>query len=464
MSGRAWGILLVLCGTIFIEGADVAMMGVALASIQSDLGMSTSALQWVVSGYVLGYGGFMLLGGRAADLLGRRRMFLGWLTVFLAFSGLGGFATEGWMLITARFMTGIAAAFMTPAGLSIITTRFPEGPARNKALLVYAGTGGAGFSLGLVVGGLLTAVDWRWVFFAPVLLSATLLLAAFRLIPADRDIRPTFSGFDLGGAGTITASMLLLVYAVVRAPEVAIAQTLGLGAASIAFMIAFVAIERRSATPLVRLGIFRSGALVRSNIAAMLFAGSFAGFQFLVVLYLQQVRGWSPLETGLALMIAGVDAVLAPTVTPKLVERFGTIRIIIVGTTLGAIGYGLFLRVGADSPYVSDMLPTMILIGLAFALAYGPLTIAATDGIAAGEQGLAGGILYTSWQFGSALGLAAVTAIKLTEADETSLDGFHAALFVPVVAVIASALVVSLGLRARRDPRARVRKFVPASD
>jgi predicted MFS family arabinose efflux permease len=331
-------------------------------------------------------------------------------------------------------------------------------------LLVYAGTGGAGFSLGLVVGGLLTAVDWRWVFFAPVLLSATLLLAAFRLIPADRDIRPTFSGFDLGGAGTITGSMLLLVYAVVRAPEVAIAQTLGLGAASIAFMIAFVAIERRSATPLVRLGIFRSGALVRSNIAAMLFAGSFAGFQFLVVLYLQQVRGWSPLETGLALMIAGVDAVLAPTVTPKLVERFGTIRIIIVGTTLGAIGYGLFLRVGADSPYVSDMLPTMILIGLAFALAYGPLTIAATDGIAAGEQGLAGGILYTSWQFGSALGLAAVTAIKLTEADETSLDGFHAALFVPVVAVIASALVVSLGLRVRRDPRARVRKFVPASD
>ena len=462
MSGRAWGILLVLCGALFLEGLDVSMMGVALPSMQSDLNISTGSLQWVVSAYILGYGGFMLLGGRAADLLGRRRMFLGWLTVFLAFSGLGGLATEGWMLIAARFITGIAAAFMTPAGLSIITTRFPEGPARNKALLVYSGTGGAGFSLGLVAGGLLTAIDWRWVFFAPVLLSATLLLFAHRLIPDDEDIKPTFKGFDLAGAGSITGAMLLVVYTVVMAPEVAIAQTIASAIVSIAFLFAFVIIERRSATPLVRLGIFRSGGLVRSNFAAMLFAGSFAGFQFLVVLFLQQVRGWSPLETGLALLIAGVDAVLAPTVTPKLVERFGVIRIIMAGTTLGAIGYALFLRVGADSRYVSDMLPTMILIGLAFALAYGPLTIAATDGIDPDEQGLAGGILYTSWQFGSALGLAAVTAIKLTEVDENSIEGFHTALFVPVAAVIASTLIVALGLRVRRSPKSQSRKFVTA--
>ncbi|WP_211326555.1 MFS transporter [Paenibacillus flagellatus] len=155
----SWGLLLVLCGAIFLEGIDVSMMGVALPSIRDELHMTTGELSWVASAYVLGYGGFMLLGGRAADLLGRRRMFLGWLTVFLLFSGLGGMATEGWLLMLSRFVTGVAAAFMTPAGLSIFTTGFPEGPSRNRALLVYAGTAAAGFSLGLVVGGLLTAAD-----------------------------------------------------------------------------------------------------------------------------------------------------------------------------------------------------------------------------------------------------------------------------------------------------------------
>ncbi len=159
MSARNWGVLLVLCGAIFLEGIDVAMLNVALPSIRAELGMSTGELQWVMSAYVLGYGGFMLLGGRAADLFGRRRMFVFWLSVFLLFSGLGGFATEGWMLIAARFVTGVAAAFMTPAGLSIITTSFAEGPQRDRALLIYSGTAAGGFSVGLVVGGLLTAVD-----------------------------------------------------------------------------------------------------------------------------------------------------------------------------------------------------------------------------------------------------------------------------------------------------------------
>ncbi|MGH2598422.1 MAG: MFS transporter, partial [Dehalococcoidia bacterium] len=183
MTTRAWALLLVLCGAIFLEGLDVSMMGVALPSIRSDLGMSTSSLQWVVSAYVVGYGGFVLLGGRAADLLGRRRMFLFWLGVFVVFSGLGGLATDGWVLILARFVTGVSAGFLSPAGLSIITTSFAEGPARNRALLVYAGTAAAGFALGVVVGGLLTEINWRWVFFAPVILSFVILLAAIRLVP-----------------------------------------------------------------------------------------------------------------------------------------------------------------------------------------------------------------------------------------------------------------------------------------
>src|ERR1700754_4026738 len=216
MSGwRTWGGLFVLCGTIFMEGVDVALLNVALPAIRADLGLSTGMLSGVVSAYVLGYGGFMLLGGRAADLLGRRRMFLFWLAVFLVFSGLGGLAAEGWTLLIARFVTGVAAAFMTPAGLSIITTNFAEGPKRNKALLVYAGTAAAGFSLGLVIGGLLAAVAWRWVFFAPVITSAVILAAAVALIPKDRP-EHSAHGFDVAGATTVTGAMLFLVYAVVR--------------------------------------------------------------------------------------------------------------------------------------------------------------------------------------------------------------------------------------------------------
>ena len=213
---RTWGVLFVLCGAIFLEGIDVAMLNVALPAIREDLGLSTGTLSGVVSAYVLGYGGFMLLGGRAADLLGHRRMFVLWLVVFLVFSGLGGFATEGWMLLVARFVTGVAAAFMTPAGLALVTSNFAEGPQRNRALGVYAGTAAGGFSLGLVAGGLLASVGWRWVFFAPVILAAAILVAAVALLKDAGRETPEPRGFDLAGALSITGAMLLLTYGVVR--------------------------------------------------------------------------------------------------------------------------------------------------------------------------------------------------------------------------------------------------------
>ncbi|GAA3514470.1 MFS transporter [Streptosporangium album] len=456
MDGRAWGVLFVLCGAIFLEGIDVAMLNVALPSIRADLGLSTGMLSGVVSAYVLGYGGFMLLGGRTADLLGRRRMFLFWLTVFLVFSGLGGFATEGWMLLAARFVTGVAAAFMAPAGLALVTGNFPEGPQRTKVLGVYAGTAAGGFSLGLVAGGLLASFGWRWVFFAPVILSAMILLAAIPLLKdPDAQERPA-GGFDLAGAFSITGAMLLLVYGVVRLehPGNDWAGTVGVFAAGLALLAAFIVIERRSANPLVRLGILRSGPLVRANLGALLFLASFAGFQFLVTLYLQELRGWSTLQTGLAMLVIGIDTVLAPTLTPRLVNRFGNVPVLFGGMLLAALSYLLFLPVGMDWAYTA-MLPTMLLLGLAFSLAYGPLTMAATDGVDEHEHGLAGGLLYTAMQFGTALGLSAVTAVNVAAlgdgvSPEAGLDALRTALVVPVAAGVLGAVITAFGLRARK--------------
>ncbi|MFC4111644.1 MFS transporter [Nonomuraea zeae] len=468
MPARSWGVLIVLCGAIFLEGIDVGMLNVALPSIRADLGLSTGLLSGVVSAYVLGYGGFMLLGGRAADLLGRRRMFLLWLGVFLVFSGLGGFATEGWVLLLARFVTGVAAAFMTPAGLSLVTTSFPEGRQRNKALLIYAGTAAAGFALGLVAGGVLSSIGWRWVFFAPVLLSLVILLAAIPLLKETATERPPVAGFDVAGAASVTGAMMLLAYGVVRLehPADGLPLTIGVFAGGLALLGVFVAVERRTASPLVRFGIFRSAALVRANVMAALLTASFFGFQFLVTLYLQELRGWSSIETGLALLAAAADVVLAPTLTPWLVNRYGNAKVVLGGLVSGLLAYALFLGVGLDWAYAA-MLPSMLLIGLMFAFVYGPLTIVATDGIAEHEQGLAGGLINSSFQFGAALGLSAVTAVNVAALGgattaEAGLSALRTALVVPVTATVIAALVAIVGLRARAN-RAGAEEQVPVS-
>ncbi len=452
LSTRAWAALLVLCGALFLDALDVSMIGVALPSIRDDLHMSTSSLQWVVSAYVLGYGGFLLLGGRVADLLGRRRVFVVSLAVFIVASALGGFATGATVLIATRFVKGISAAFTAPAGLSIITTSFPEGAARNKALSIYTATGATGFSLGLVFGGLLTEIGWRWVFFLPAPVALATLAGALRFVPnAGRPaIRPR--GFDLGGAVSLTSAMLLLVFTLVEAPTAGWSslRTLGSLVSAVAILAAFVVHERRVAVPLVRLGILRSSTLVRANLAAMSLLGSWFGFQFIATLYMQQLRGWSPIETGLAIFPGGaLVALLAPRIQP-LIVRFGVGRLILAGLISQAIGYALFLPIGLDSGYAEAILPTMLLAGLGFALAYGPLNIAATAGIAPHEQGLAGGLLNTSLQFGGALVLAVVTAVNDASAGtggtpQALLDGFH-----PAVAVSVVATVVGIGVTAAR--------------
>jgi EmrB/QacA subfamily drug resistance transporter len=441
LSRRAYGALIVLCGALFLDALDVSMIGVALPSIRTELEMSTSSLQWVVSGYVLGYGGFLLLGGRAADLLGRRRMFLISLGVFIVASGLGGLANDGTLLIITRFIKGVSAAFTAPAGLSIITTSFPEGPARNKALSIYTATGATGFSLGLVFGGLLTEIGWRWVFFLPVPLALITLIGALKLVPAGPPAVRTGRRFDVLGAVTLTAAMLLLVFTLVEAPNEGwgSARTLASLAVAALIMTAFVLHEQRTAAPLVRLGILRNATLVRANLGAMSLIGGWFGFQFIATLYMQQLRGWSALETGLAIFPGGfLVAVLAPRIAP-LVMRFGVSRLIVAGLTSTVAAYALFLPIGLDSSYAVAMLPTFVLGGLGFALAYGPLNIAATNGVAPEEQGLAGGLVNTSFQFGGALVLAVVTAVNNANVGvgpHGLLDGFRAAVIVSVAAAV----------------------------
>jgi EmrB/QacA subfamily drug resistance transporter len=456
LTRRAWGALLVLCGALFLDAMDVSMTGVALPSIRADLDMSTSSLQWVVSAYVLGYGGFLLLGGRAADLLGRRRMFLISLGVFVAASGLGALTNDGTLLVMTRFIKGVSAGFTAPAGLSIITTSFAEGPSRNKALSIYTATGATGFSLGLVFSGLLTEIGWRWVFFFPVPLALATLLAAIRLVPDDGRPGRSLDRFDLGGAVSLTAGMLLLVFSVVEAPDAGwgSVRTLASLAGAAAILAAFVAHELRAPAPLVRLGILRTGSLVRANLAAMALIGGWFGFQFIATLYMQQLRGWSALETGLAIFPGGLlVAILAPRIAP-LIERFGATRLIGLGLASTAVGYALFLPVGLDSGYGAAMLPTFVFAGLGFGLAYGPLNVAATNGVAPEEQGLAGGLVNTSFQFGGAFVLAVVTAVNNAAggadgSPQSLLDGFHAAIAVSVIAAVLGVAAMTLRRRAR---------------
>lgn len=457
---RMWGALLVLCGALFLDGLDVSMVGVALPSIREDLGLSTEQLQWIVSGYVLGFGGLLLLGGRAADLLGRRRMFL-WATgVFAVASLLGGISDDGTVLVVTRFVKGVAAAFTVPAGLSLITTSFEEGPSRNRALSVYSAVGASGFSLGLVFGGLLTTLGWRWTFLVPAPLALAVVVAGAALIRRD-EVAPTARRhFDVGGALAITAAMLLFVRTVVRAPEVGwdTGETLGGFALAAGLLAAFVAIERRVSHPLVRLGILRSATLLRANVAAFALFGAYVGFQFVTTLYLQSVLGWSALEMALALLPGGLIVAFSATIVGKLVTRIGTPWLLVISFASFAAAYALFLRLDADSSYIGLVLPTMLLLGVGFATGFPAFNIQATAGVADEEQGLASGLVGTSMEIGGAVVLAVVSAVVTSQAGAATggaalLEAFRPAIGV-VTGIATVALLIALtGVARGRTPR-----------
>ncbi|WP_405159571.1 MFS transporter [Nocardia sp. NBC_01499] len=452
---RLWGMLITLCIVLFLDGLDVSMIGVALPSIGNELDLSTSTLQWLVSGYILGYGGLLLLGGRTADLFGRRKVFLIALAIFAVASLAGGLVSSGPLLILTRFVKGLAAAFTAPTGLSIITTNFAEGPARNKALSIYTVFGAGGYSSGLLFGGLMTGVGWRWTFLLPVPIALAALAAAWVLVPKDKPAEG--GGHDLFGALLSTSAMLLLVYTVVTAPEAgwASARTLGSFAAVLVLFAGFIAVEKRVKHPLVRLGILRKVSLVRASLAIVAVAGSYFSWQFIVTLYMQDTLGWSPLKLSMALLPVGLMVALSAVFSDKLVDRFGTGPIIGITMAVMAVGYLLFLRLDTAPSYWTMLLPAIMLIGIGW-VGFPAINIQATNGIDDDEQGLAAGVLQTSMQVGAAIVLAVTTAIIASGTHgETSptamLDTYRPALMFAAAVSIVGALVALSAFFGKRN-------------
>src|SRR5579871_2819966 len=458
---RLWGILIVLGGALCLDALDVSMVGVALPSIRSALGLSTSSLQWIVSGYVLGYGGLLLLGGRADDLLGRRRVFLVALAVFALVSVLGGLVSSPGLLIAARFVKGAAAAFTAPASMSLLTTTFPEGPMRNRAFSIYTVFGASGFSLGLVLSGVLTEISWRWTLLVSAPVALGVLAAAIWLIPSGERSERGGRRFDIPGALTITAAMLLLVFTVVSAQQAGwgSVRTVGSFAAVAALLAMFGVIERRSRDPLVPFAIFSSAALRRANIGAVTLFGTYISFQFLVTQYLQTLSGWSALSTALAFLPAGVMVVILSTRMGSLLGRFGPTPLTALAFTCLVLAYAVFLRAGVHPDYPAVMLPATLLVGLAFGLGFSSLSVAATAGVPDAEQGLAASLFQTSFQVGGAVVLAIVTAVvdaggagRLASAPAT-LAAYRPALAL-ITGVAAIGMLVALsGMRRRPDQK-----------
>jgi EmrB/QacA subfamily drug resistance transporter len=455
----------------FMVVLDATVVNVALPSIQKDLEISDADLQWIVNAYALTFGGFLLLGGRAGDLLGRKRVFLVGLVVFTAASLLNGLAPSSEFLIVFRGLQGLGAALISPAALSIITITFTEGAERTKAMSVWAAIAVGGGAVGLLLGGILTdLLSWPWIFFVNVPVGIAVFIASRRRVPESKDPR-AHKTYDLAGAVTVTAGLLILVYAIVKAQEKGWGSlhTLGFGGLAVGLLGVFLLIESRSPEPLVPLSVFRVRTIRAANVAMFLLAaGLFAMFYF-NSLYMQRVLGYSPLQAGLGSLPFTVGIMVGAGLAQQLVTKLGAREVPVLGAVIGVIGLLLFLRLEPGGSYVTDLLPAIVVVSVGMGLAFVPVTLIATSGIGAEEAGLASGLFNTSQQIGGALGLAILatfaaskTATTLSDlghapppADNAQalVDGFHVAFFGAAVFVAGASLALLLLLR-RKDVEA----------
>jgi EmrB/QacA subfamily drug resistance transporter len=470
---RKWLALGLLSVVQFMVVLDIAIVNVALPSIQVDLGFSQENLQWVISAYALVFGGFLLLGGRAADLLGRRRIFLAGVIVFTLASRFAGLAWSEASLISARALQGLGAAVITPAALSILSTTFVEGRERNIALGVWGAVGGFGAAAGVLLGGILTdALSWEWIFFVNIPVGVTAFILAPILLKESRDA--SVQRFDVPGGVLVTAGLSTLVYAITEAGRDGwlAGATLAFFAVSLTLLVSFVVWELRHPEPLMRLGILRIKTVSGANVAGFILGTALFAMFLMLTLYMQQVLGYSAMKTGVGYLAVAGTAIITSAIAAQLVTRIGVKPVLLIGMSTLTAGLVYFTQVSVGGSYLGDLLPGFLLIAVGIGFSFVPISIAALAGVQPAEAGLASGLINTSQQIGGALGIAALSTIATSRTEDALasgstqaaalVDGFHGA-FLAGVIIAGLGIVAALTL-IRRDELEQVEEVEPVFD
>jgi EmrB/QacA subfamily drug resistance transporter len=457
-----WLVLVIACMAQFMVVLDATVVNVALPSIQHGLHFSAANLQWVVNAYTLVFGGFLLLGGRAADLLGRKRLFVAGVILFSAASLLNGLAQSSGWLVVGRGLQGLGGALVSPAALAIITTTFTDRAERTKALSIWSAIAAGGGAFGLLMGGVLTDIaSWRWVFFVNVPVGIITIALALRYVAESR-VRTLQRSFDVAGAVTVTSGLVVLVYAIVKAQEFGwgSARTVVLGAVAAALLGAFLLIERRSAAPLMRLSIFRVRTIAVSNTVLLLAASGMFGMFFFASLYVQEILGYSPLKAGLAFLPVTLGIAIGAGLAQQLIRRVGVRNISVIGLLLAAAGMLYLTQLPVNGSYVSDLLVGLVPMSIGIGLVFVPITLLATGGVSAEDSGLASGLFNTSQQVGGSLGLAILSTLAASQTSKLLTDhtvgafaarvsGYHVAFLAAAIMLAAGAAIMAFGLRRR---------------
>jgi len=460
-----WITLVVLCLGFLMVILDSTIVNVALPSIQDDLGFSQSGLAWVVNAYLIAFGGLLMLAGRLGDLIGRRRVFLAGVALFTLASVLCGAAQSQEVLVVARFVQGAGGALSSAVILGMIVTLFPQPGERARAIGIYSFVAAGGASVGLLAGGVLTeAINWHWIFFVNVPIGVATLVAAVRLIERDEGIGLS-QGADAPGALLLVGALMLTVYTIVGTEDAGwgSARTIGLGVLAIALFAAFVAREQRAAHPLVPLRIFRSRVVTGANVVQMLMVSGMFGVFFLGALYYQRVLGYDAVEVGLAFLPVALGiAVMSVGVSARLIMRYGARRTLVPGLALVAVGLALFVRAPIDAQFATDLLPSMVLIGVGAGLSFPSLMTLAMSGATEQDSGLASGLVNTSQQMGGALGLAVLATLSASRSEtllaqaeplaQALTDGYQLAFAIAAGLVVAAVALALVLLRPPREP------------
>jgi EmrB/QacA subfamily drug resistance transporter len=457
-STNPWVVLVLVCLAQFMVILDATIVNVALPSIQKDLGLSEANLQWIISSYTLFFGGFLLLGGRAGDLLGRKRVFLVGLVIFTVASLLNGLSSSSGMLIAFRAVQGLGAALISPAALSIISTTFAEGKERAKALGVWAAIAIGGSAVGLILGGALTQLfSWPWIFFVNVPVGIVAFFLSLRLVPESKD-EHAHQSYDVGGAVTVTGGLMSLVFAITRAETDGWGSpvTIGFFLLSALLLVSFVVIELRAKEPLVRLSIFRVRSLLTANVVMFLVASGLFAMFFFNTLYIQRVLGYGPLEAGIAFLPFTAGIMVSAGLASNYATKIGVRPIAAAGMSLTIVGMLLLTQLPVNGSYVANVLPSLLLTSLGMGAVFMPLTLIATTGLENEDQGLASGLFNTSQQIGGALGLAILSTLAASKTASAAgppshalVVGFHWAFFGGAI-FVAAALVTMVALLRKR--------------